>query len=208
MKKKKQTAETIYETNLWHQRAMKARSNLVKGNLALVYAMARRMHLNGVEFSEMISEGNMALLRSVEKFNVSKGCRFSTYACRSILKSFSRLAKKVNRRNKNLPTQSASMTDYQEITMDVNQQRWNDSLDTLREVLQENQARLSDVEKTIVLERFSLERGGKGRTLTEIASMVGLTNERVRQLQINALGKIRNTMERYLPFPGGGRVSA
>lgn len=187
---------------------MKTRANLVKGNLALVYAMARRMHLNGVEFTEMISEGNMALLRSVEKFNVSRGCRFSTYACRSILKSFSRLAKKVNRRHKNIPTQSTSMIDYHEITMDLHQQRWNDSLDTLREIIQKNQAKLSEVEKTIVQERFSLQRGGKGRTLTEIASMVGLTNERVRQLQINALGKIRNTMEKYLPFPGGGRASA
>lgn len=185
----------------WQARALKARSNLVRANIALVYAMAKRTRITGVEFTELVSEGNMALLRSVEKFNVSRGCRFSTYACRSILKSFSRVAKKAQRLSKNLPTQVTPNLDYHDLCTDMHRLRWEESLDTLREILRDNQARLTDVERVIVTERFALERGGKGRTLAEIASIVGLTNERVRQLQIAALCKIRNTMEKYLPTP-------
>ena len=62
--------------------------------MPLVLAMVRRIRMPMVEFVDLISEGNKALLRSVEKFDVSRGFKFSTYACRAILKGFSRLATK------------------------------------------------------------------------------------------------------------------
>ena len=62
-----------------------------------------------------------------------------------------------------------------------------------------NRAKLSDVERTIVMERFAIASRGKGRTLAEVGKLVGLTNERVRQIQNLALGKIRQALsERYL----------
>ncbi len=62
-----------------------------------------------------------------------------------------------------------------------------------------NRARLSEVERTIVLERFAITTRGKGRTLAEVGKIVGLTNERVRQIQNLALDKIREAMnEDYL----------
>ena len=49
------------------------------------------------EFAEIVSEGNMALMRAVDKFSVDRGFKFSTYACRAILKAFSRTAMKSSR---------------------------------------------------------------------------------------------------------------
>ena len=70
-----------------------------------------------------------------------------------------------------------------------------DSVDALREILARNRANLSVVERTIVMERFAIGSDGKGRTLTEVGKIVGLTNERVRQIQNLALGKIRTILD-------------
>ena len=78
----------------WHRRFEHFREYLVRTNLALVLAMAKRTRLGDVDFAEIVSEGNMALIRAVDKFNVDRGFKFSTYACRAILKAFSRTSLK------------------------------------------------------------------------------------------------------------------
>ena len=67
--------------------------------------MAKRTRLGDVDFAEVVSEGNMALIRAVDKFNVDKGFKFSTYACRAILKAFSRTALKSNRHRMRFPVE-------------------------------------------------------------------------------------------------------
>ncbi|MHC4983002.1 MAG: sigma-70 family RNA polymerase sigma factor [Planctomycetota bacterium] len=193
------------EMGMWMARAAKVRANLVRANLALVYAMVKATRITGVETADLVSAGNMALLRSVDNFDVSRGARFSTYACRSILKSFSRLARQVQRQNRHLQMHFSPNMEFLDVKATKSDERWQQSVETLREILQQNQARLSEVERTIVNERFALGRGGKGRTLAEIAGIVGLTNERVRQLQILALSKIRAALEKHLA-PSTGKA--
>ena len=180
---------------LWFQRVMTIRAKLVRANMALVLAMAKRTRIPNVEFGELVSEGNMALLRSVEKFDVSRGFKFSTYACRAILKSFNRLATKTGRYRQRFPTEfdpDMERSDYDEKKHDI---QLEDSLDALREILAQNRANLSDVERTIVMERFAITSRGKGRTLSEVGKVVGLTNERVRQIQNLALEKRRVALD-------------
>jgi RNA polymerase sigma factor (sigma-70 family) len=188
------------QMEMWHRRAARARSDLVRANMALVLAMAKRTRIPNVEFAELVSEGNMALLRSVEKFDVSRGFKFSTYACRAILKSFNRLATKTGRYRQHFPTEfdpDLERSDYDVMKHDMQRE---DSVDALREILARNRAHLSDTERTIVMERFALTTRGKGRTLAEVGKMVGLTNERVRQIQNLALDKIRDVLdEQFLP---------
>ena len=78
----------------WYQRQLEYRSKIVTANMGLVLAMAKRSNFPGVEFTDLISEGSMALLRATDKFDCSRGFKFSTYACRAIFKGFSRTAKK------------------------------------------------------------------------------------------------------------------
>lgn len=180
---------------VWYRRALEAQASLVRANMALVLAMAKRTRIPNVEFSELISEGNMALLRSVEKFDVARGFKFSTYACRAILKSFNRLATKTGRYRQHFPTEfdpDLERSDYDVMRHEIQRE---ESVDALRDILARNKAQLSDVERTIVIERFAIASGGKGMTLAEVGKLVGLTNERVRQIQNLALLKIRAALD-------------
>src|SRR5437764_795943 len=98
----KELAEQLIE---WHRRFEHFREYLVRTNLALVLAMAKRTRMGDVDFAEIVSEGNMALIRAVDKFNVDRGFKFSTYACRAILKAFSRTALKSSRHRTRFPVE-------------------------------------------------------------------------------------------------------
>jgi RNA polymerase primary sigma factor len=89
----------------WYRHSLNFRSALANANMALVVAMAKRTRINAVEFGELVSEGNMALLRAADKFDVRRGFKFSTYACRAILKSFNRLATKTGTYRQHFPTE-------------------------------------------------------------------------------------------------------
>jgi RNA polymerase primary sigma factor len=175
----------------WFRRVMRTRADLVRANLPLVLAMAKRTKIPNVEFGEVVSEGNMALLRAVEKFDVSRGFKFSTYACRAILKSFNRLATKTGRYRQRFPVEYDPEMEQSDYDVNRHELERANTVETVRDILSQNRARLSDVERMIVIERFAISSRGKGRTLAEVGRMVGLTNERVRQIQNTALRKIR-----------------
>ena len=183
----------------WYQRAKATQASIVDANMALVMAMARRTRIPHVDFPELVSEGNMALLRAIEKFDVSKGFKFSTYACRAILKGFNRMATKTGQYIKRFPTEfdpELERSDYDVLKHQIQQ---DNAVDDLREVLAANRANLTDVERTVVTQRFALDSGGKKKTLSEVGLQVGLTTERVRQIQKKALAKLKATLnEEYL----------
>ena len=81
----------------WHAIAAGFREQIAETNLALVLAMAKRVRIMDGEFADLVGEGNMALMRSVDKFDCERGFKFSTYACRAILKAFSRHGMKSRR---------------------------------------------------------------------------------------------------------------
>lgn len=181
----------------WQKLVQETRSAITASNMGLVMAMAKRTKIPYVDFPELISEGNMALLRSIDKFDISRGFKFSTYACRAILKSYNRLATKTGRYRQYFPVEfdpSLERSDYDVMKHEFKRQ---DSLDSIREIIDYNLADLSATEKTVVIERFALDSGGKGRTLAQVGQQVGLTNERVRQIQLAALSKIRNALDKH-----------
>jgi RNA polymerase sigma factor (sigma-70 family) len=180
---------------LWYGRMMDGKESLARANMALVVAMAKRTRTPNCEFTELVSEGNMALLRSIEKFDVSRGFKFSTYACRSILKSFNRLATKTARYRRLFPTEFDPELERSDQEVRKREIERRDSLEELHDVLGRNRAGLSLLERRVVRERFAV--GGKAdrvRTLAEVGHVVGLTNERVRQIQNSALTKLRAVM--------------
>jgi RNA polymerase primary sigma factor len=182
----------------WYRRAMQLRTDAVRANLGLVLSMAKRTRTSGVEFGELVSEGSMALLRSVDKFDVSRGFKFSTYACRAILKSFARTARKARRYRQYFPAQYDPDLDRSDRDVRRHEIRWANSLHLLREVLADNHAYLTDVEMQVVSERFAICPHGRGQTLAQVAWVVGLSPERVRQIQNRALVKLRSALMRLL----------
>jgi RNA polymerase sigma factor (sigma-70 family) len=200
---KRLTAAGTRQLLAWGHRALVARSVIVRLNLPLVLAMAKRTKLGNIDFNEMISEGNMALLRSVEKFDCSRGFKFSTYSCRAILKSFSRVAMRASRYRGTFPTEfdpAMERSDYLDRRRDNIE---NDCVAELKDIFVKNLAGLSEVEATVIRERFALtpaeDGSAKPKTLEQVGNIIGVTKERVRQIQNNALKKMRTALEeRYL----------
>jgi len=189
----KQLADEFLE---WHRRFEHFREYLVRTNLALVLAMAKRTRLGDVDFAEIVSEGNMALIRAVDKFDVGRGFKFSTYACRAILKAFSRTAMKHSKHRLRFPVEfepDLEKSDWIDKKRDMVEE---DCVDELKQIVDRNLAELSDVEQTVIRQRFNWnEKQESPLTLEEVGRIIGVTKERVRQIQNKALIKIRKLME-------------
>jgi len=196
IKKSGLTRKRADEVVEWHRRFEHFREYLVRTNLALVLAMAKRTRLGEVDFAEVVSEGNMALIRAVDKFSVDRGFKFSTYACRAILKAFSRTALKSSRHKMRFPVEfepDMEKSDWQDRRRDAVEE---DCIDELKAIVTRNLAELSDVEATVIRRRFNWEQHGDSPlTLEEVGQIIGVTKERVRQIQNKALAKIRSVME-------------
>ncbi|HEY2840124.1 MAG TPA: sigma-70 family RNA polymerase sigma factor, partial [Pirellulales bacterium] len=189
----KDLAEEFLE---WHRKFEHFREYLTRTNLALVLAMAKRTRLGDVDFAEIVSEGNMALLRAVDKFNVDRGFKFSTYACRAILKAFSRTSLKSSRYKTRFPVEfepDYEKSDWADRRRDAVEE---DCVDELKQIVDRNLAELSDVEQTVIRRRFNWQQAEDSpMTLEEVGQIIGVTKERVRQIQNKALTKIRQVME-------------
>ena len=182
----------------WYGRVKDTREMITQANLALVLAMAKRTRMSEVDFGELVSEGNMALLRAVEKFDIARGFKFSTYACRAILKAFSRIAMKTSRYRQAFPAEfdpAMERSNYLETRRAETEQ---DAVEELQRIIGENRALLSDVEKTVIESRFGIMpvgQEGSPMTLEEVGKVIGVTKDRVRQIQNKALEKLRLILE-------------
>ena len=184
--------ETIKELLEIYRYQMDCRSNIVNGNMGLVLSLARKSKYQGVDFTDLVSEGSVALLRAVEKFDFTKGFKFSTYACHAILKGFYRAAGQSYTYNERFPTQleNAHDKDDQEIRSG---RIWKDDLqDEFQVIFDKNLARLNPTESSILKMRFSIgTEHNEPMTLKSVGERLGLTKERVRQIQNEALAKMK-----------------
>ena len=194
--KEKPSRKIAADMAFWYGRVRDTRELITNANLALVLAMAKRTRMTDVDFGDLISEGNMALLRAVEKFDAARGFKFSTYACRAILKAFSRIAVKSTRYHNMFPMEfDPSM----EKSNDMDTRRdgvAKDAVEELQRIIRVNRANLTDVERRVIEARFAINRSQEtsSMTLEEVGQVIGVTKERVRQIQNRALEKLRATL--------------
>lgn len=187
----------------WHQKAQECREQLANANLALVLAMIKRMKINNLDFTEQVSEGNMAILRAIDKFDVARGFKFSTYACRVIIKALSRASTRAAKSRRITPVSFDPDFEQSDHAERKRAQHESDCADELRQIIRENLASLTPVEHSIIVNRFAIQTDDRddadrrGLTLNEVGSLIGLTKERVRQIQNQAMTKIRSTLERH-----------
>jgi len=194
---KQPTDEQAAEMLKWNRVATRLREQIANTNLALVLAMAKRTRMSEVDFADLVSEGNMALLRAVDKFDAGRGFKFSTYACRAILKAFSRQGMKLSKHRQRFPTDFDPKLEKSDFLETKRADFEKDAADEVKRIVMNNRAELSDIERTVIDYRFGIEseRTEKPMTLEQIGQIIGVTKERVRQIQNKALEKIKLELE-------------
>jgi len=181
----------------WYRTAVRYREQIAETNLALVLAMAKRTRMSEVDFADLVSEGNMALLRSVDKFDCGRGFKFSTYACRAILKAFSRQGMKLSKYRQRFPTDFDPALEKSNHLETLRRQHEVEAANEVKHVVLNNEADLTEVEQTVIHHRFGIDlpENQEPLTLEQVGQIIGVTKERVRQIQNKALEKIRLVIE-------------
>ena len=189
--------KTAREILCWDGIASQYRKQIAETNLALVLAMAKRTRMSEVDFADLVSEGNMALLRSVDKFDCERGFKFSTYACRAILKAFSRHGMKFSKYRQRFPTDFDPALEKSDYLEKLRELHVEESAAEVRHIVTSNEADLTEVERTVIHHRFGLEakEDHSSLTLEQVGQIIGVTKERVRQIQNKALQKIRDALD-------------
>lgn len=183
----------------WDRLARRVRDEIADANLGLVPTMVERARVMGVDFADLISEGHLALLRSIDKFDTGRGFKFSTYACRAILTAITRSVALMARHRSRFPTEYDPDMQKSDFVESRRAGVEEDMLSTLQELLRDNVVDLSHVERRVLSERFGVQHDdeevdGEGKTLRQVADTFGVTKERVRQIQNRALDKLRDEL--------------
>jgi RNA polymerase primary sigma factor/RNA polymerase sigma factor len=184
-----------------YEGSVTTKNQIIRANLRLVVSIAKR-HVGPAEnFFELVSDGNMSLIRAVEKFDYSRGNKFSTYASWAIMKNFARTIPDENRHRDRYRTSHSEMfTTTEDVRSDQYEQE-------SAQVQRENQVerildRLDEREQQIIISRFGLNRGREPLTLKQVGAAMGVTKERIRQIEARALSKLRRAAEEdRIEFP-------
>ena len=196
----KPTTDDDYDALLhWFDIAIDRRDHIVECNLALVLAMAKRSYAMG-EYGDLVAEGNIALVRCVDRFDCERGFKFSTYACRALSAAFNRFGKKQLRHKRTAPFEFDSEREPSCSDIDVDQ-TCDDRVRAIRIALRSNDVHLTDMEHEVLRYRFGLycPQNPPLLTLQQVGKQLGISKERVRQIQLRALAKIREVIEQFIP---------
>jgi RNA polymerase primary sigma factor len=169
--------------------ALDVRNQIIRANLRLVVSIAKKRVGSSDNFFELVSDGNMSLIRAVEKFDYSRGSKFSTYASWAIMRNLSRTVPKEKGRRVRF------ITGHEEMFESVADRRSDEhecEHDYLRnrETVQRMLGRLDGRERRVLVSRYGLG-GAIGLTLEQIGEELGITKERVRQIESRAQKKLR-----------------
>ena len=141
-----------------YEEAVATKNQIIRANLRLVVSIAKR-HVGPVEnFFELVSDGNMSLMRAVEKFDYARGFKFSTYASWAIMKNFARTIPDENRYRDRFRTSNSEM--FTSTEDDRSDQFEQESSQSQREwQVEKILGRLDEREQKIIIRRFGLQRG-------------------------------------------------
>ena len=182
--------------------AIDVKNFLTRSNLRLVVSIGKRHIKPGGNFFELVSDGNVSLMRAVEKFDYTKGNKFSTYATWAIMKNFARSIPQEHRQLDRF------RTGKEEVFQFSKEDRANPYVDELtnsrqRKTIGDILMELDDRERDILRYRYGLEQGSEPQTLEQVGNKFGVTKERIRQLEGRALRKLKKHAEEVaLEVPG------
>ena len=182
---------------------LKAKNEILEANLKFVFDIAKHYTGRGVSISELISDGNMGLLKAIDKFDESKDVKFIQEMIESIKKRNAINFVEIEPNTDNDALMDKKLIDDDEDDVSFNNDFSNENDEKSREVT-ENQRNiitsligtLSDRERDIVENYYGIN-DKKVLTLTDIGKRYNLSSERVRQIKLNAIRKLRSKILLY-----------
>jgi RNA polymerase primary sigma factor len=168
----------------WH------RDSIVQANLRLVISIVKKFSNQHCSFDDLLSDGIIALMRAVEKFDYERGFRFSTYATQVVRRNCYRMV--MERQQERLRVTNSMNEPGMDVADDVHsptmsEGRWNSLRGHLGLLLDQLDRR----EKFIIRARFSLGSHRRVQTLQALADALGVSKERIRQLEKRAMDKLK-----------------
>jgi RNA polymerase primary sigma factor/RNA polymerase sigma factor len=183
-------ASLMDEIEELHAKSVATKNEIARANLRLVVSIAKRHVTPDQNFFELVSDGNMSLLRAIEKFDFARGNKFSTYASWAIMKNFARtIPGEFKHRDR-------FRTSQEELFAATQEHRGNPLIEESAQSTREAQIerilrRLDEREQKIIKGRFGLDHAQEPQTLKEVGASLGVTKERIRQIEARALSKLR-----------------
>ncbi|MFH1107595.1 MAG: sigma-70 family RNA polymerase sigma factor [Planctomycetota bacterium] len=186
------TAQQLQAISDLRSQIEQVRQRIIRANLRLVVSIAKKHAGWASNFFEVVSDGNMSLMRAVEKFDYSRGNKFSTYATWAVMKNYAR----------SIPEQHYHNTRWvtgQETVLETAADRSTEPVhagdrERVKELITAGMRELTDREREVVSNHFGLEKPGTSLTLEELGKRFGVTKERVRQIERRALARLREVL--------------
>ncbi|MGQ9649571.1 MAG: sigma-70 family RNA polymerase sigma factor [Phycisphaerae bacterium] len=167
------------------------KNEILRANLRLVVSIARRHVGRSSCFFEVVSDGNLSLMRAVEKFDYARGFKFSTYASWAIMRNYARSIPEQMYHSSKLVTGSDETLAVAPAPDTVNR---DTMLDSARHLVQKGLQLLTARERDIVVRHYGLDDQHEPMTLDQIGSLFGVTKERIRQIERQAIAKLRRAL--------------
>jgi RNA polymerase primary sigma factor len=182
------TAAELDEIERLLAEAVAIRNRIIEANQRLIVSIAKKHVRPGDELSELVSDGNVALIQAVARFDYARGNKFSTYASWAIINGFRRRRREQNHRARFVTghkevLQSTADTRGDEHDQEKGQKQRQCKVERLL-------CRLDDRERRIIASRYGIG-GGIEKTLKQIGEELGICKERVRQIEARAEDKLR-----------------
>ena len=170
------------------------RDRILRANMRLVLSVVKKHVTPQYSFDELLSDGIDTLIKAVDKFDFDRGFRFSTYAYRSITRrAYRQISSRQDsaRRFTDAVDEAAACQPEDSNGRLVSPAAWAQ----LREMLDKMLSCLDRRERFIVRHRYGMGRSQKAVTFQSMANKLGISKERVRQLETRAVGKLRTMAE-------------
>jgi RNA polymerase primary sigma factor len=180
------TAAERRRLELARREGQQIRNWLVQANLRLVVPFARLFAGQGHGFLELLSEGNLSLMKAVDKFDFSRGFKFSTYGSWAIKRNFARSLQKEQQQHDRFQSNYDDLDQHESEETDRSV-----TTEDARKRVNHMLATLTPREQQILRQRAGLDNGAEPATLEAIGKGLGISKERVRQLAQRAIDNLR-----------------